>query len=244
MKNKNKKNSTSSLQRKAAIKEIMEMDQDDAVATVLPYAKDSTPYARRDLSSTLTRRLMGWNTRGLQTCMFKENLSLGVLAQTATTSTGLALSFQLNSLGNVAAYTSLFDQYRIVAVAVTATPTILTGSGSPITTFLPRLYSAIDYDDTVTPTTINTLQQFDSCVVSPPCTAITRFLQPHIALAAYTGTVFTGFTNETLKWIDVASPTVPHYGIKFVVEGGSSGQTVVQIYEIEAVVFIECKSQR
>jgi len=36
---------------------------------------------------------------------------------------------------------------------------------------------------------------------------------PHVAVASYSGT-FTSFTNEVAPWIDIASPSVQHYGLK------------------------------
>jgi len=41
-----------------------------------------------------------------------------------------------------------------------------------------------------------------------------RVFRPRIAMAAYSGSVFTSFANMTNVWLDTASNSVQHYGLK------------------------------
>lgn len=224
--------------------ELDDSEAKEAMSIALPYATDSCPYARRDLSKGLVKLFKSWSSRGNNVCLFKENFSAGALVQSATAVASVSLQFTLNLLGNLNSYIALFDQYRVQAVIVTATPTVFTNSGSPYTNYMPRLYSVLDYDDAALLTTINSAQQYDSCIVSPPCTSITRSIKPRIALAAYNGSVFTGYANVADQWIDLASPTIPHFGVKLVIEAGVASQPVLQVYELEVVMFFEMRNQR
>lgn len=225
--------------------ELKHLQQDAAMQTVLPYAGDLTPYARKDLSSSLTRLLNSWNSRGTNVCLFKENIVVSpvyIAQQALTTNTG-AILVTLSLAGNLSAYTALFDQYRIVAIVITLTPTINMNAIVATSVYMPRLYTCIDYDDATAPGSVNAIQQYDSCIVSPPFSAITRIIKPCMALAAYSGT-FSSYANVSDQWIDMASPSVQHYGMKYAVEPGTSGQTTLQGYETETVMFFECRNQR
>jgi hypothetical protein len=178
--------------------------------------------------------------------MFKENYTAGKLVQSATSAQFFTHYFQLFNLGNLNSYQTLFDQYRIKAAVITANPSItqVTAGTNPTITYLPRLYSVLDYDDSAPPSGINGLQQYDSCIVSPAGTSISRIIKPHVAIAAYGGSAFTSYANVEDQWIDIASNTVPHYGVKFGVEPGVIGQTLLQEFNFEVVLIFETRNQR
>lgn len=119
-----------------------------------------------------------------------------------------AITFSLSSLGNAAAFESIFDQYRIVAARVQFIPNNargLTGATSPI-------YTVIDYDDaSIVP--ITSLVQYDTLKVSPAGGTFVRELRPKIAVSTYSG-AFTSFGTSSTMWLDCASPNVLYYGVK------------------------------
>jgi len=138
--------------------------------------------------------------------------------------TGYALNFTLNQMQNVSALTSLFDQYRIEKVEVW----ILARNGGVAlgaSAFYGQLLSVIDYDDS---TTISAAQAeaYSNCVISDARVGHYRAFVPHIATAAYSGT-FTSYANENSPWIDCASSTVQHYGLKAVVTAADVGADVL-----------------
>lgn len=238
-----KKNGKAKLQERFEREELRMAEQDEAMSVVLPYAKDTVPFARKDLSVPITRLLKSWTTRSTNVCLFKENYSYTSLGQTLTNSFS-ALSFQLGFLGNVSGYQVLFDQYRIRCVVVTITPAVTANLTTPSTNYLPRLFTVIDYDDDSLPPTLTAMQQYDTLMISPPCTSVTRIIAPRVATQLYGGVSTTGYEPKENAWIDMSNVSVPHYGLKIGIEPANSGQTVQQRYTIEACFFFECRSQR
>lgn len=119
-----------------------------------------------------------------------------------------AANFTLNSFGGYTAYTALFDQYKIQEIEIWLEP-----SANNISSGFSLYATAIDLDDSVTPTTFASVADHQGALVTGgACGHYHRFV-PHIAVASYAGT-FTGFTNNPDQWIDSASPAVQHYGLK------------------------------
>lgn len=114
----------------------------------------------------------------------------------------------LSAFVDVAAYTNLFDQYRIDEMELWITPQAPQGT----TTFAAQFY-AVDLDDGNVPTSSADVIDKQSSVESSGPSGIYIKWQPHMAVALYSGT-FTSYGNEPAGWIDCASPNVQHYGVK------------------------------
>jgi len=196
--------------------------------------RDITPYIRTHLSGFSTSGNKVWSTR-------LPYESIGVLTQQAATDTSAAYYFAGSGCVGFADYITVFDQYRIMAVSVTFSPRLAMGmfTSSDVN---PRLWTVIDYDD-ATVIGRSTIQQYETLVTSPPATGVTRVLQPHIASAVYSGGT-TSYANDTNRWIDAASNTVQHYGIKAVLENGSVSQTNLQSYVIDAFIYVQFRNSR
>lgn len=130
----------------------------------------------------------------------------------ATIELQLAVFFKLTMLPNYTSWETLFDQYCIPVV-------VLEYRGSETETLeksaAPRVYSVLDHDDANTITTAQA-KSYSSCCESMISEKVTRVIYPRIALAAYSG-AFTSYSNNR-SWIDCASDTVQHFGIKFAAE--------------------------
>ncbi len=116
-----------------------------------------------------------------------------------------AYNFALNSVPDSSDFGNLFDQYRIVQISVEFIPTSQSGGGP--------LYTAIDYDDSATPPSINELLEHSTLMKTAPGNGIVRTFQPRVPIAAYSG-AFTSYAQATSPWIDNTSNAVLHYGIK------------------------------
>jgi len=142
-----------------------------------------------------------------QTYTFIEtvNVSPNIVSST-TLEQDYAFQFQLNNLQNVTAFTTIFDQYRIDAIWFRFVPT--SGPiGSP-------LYTFIDYDD-ASLTTLASSQNYPTLKMSSPGAYFERTIVPKSAVAAYTvGSVFTGYELKSGRWLNCATPSVAHYGLK------------------------------
>jgi len=166
------------------------------------------------------------------------------LTQAAITPQFLGFNFSLDQLAQYTSWTSVFDQYRIDKVQVTIRPQYnAVGLFVPASVKIPLLYSVIDYDDNTAASSLSTLKEYSNCNISMYETVVATF-QPHLAMAAYDGSVFTSYANIAGQWIDAASPTVKHYGMKLGVEGGQSGQTGLQTYDITIKYLISFRNVR
>lgn len=142
---------------------------------------------------------------------------------------------QLAFLGNVAAFSALFDQYRIVALRYTLIPRTNVVSG---TAYNPPLYTIVDYDDASPLSSRNAFTQRANVTVSQVWQSVSRTFKPHAALAAYSG-AFTSYANATSPWIDLNSTTVPHYGFKWYID---SCNTPAPVWDMEIEYWIEFRN--
>lgn len=145
---------------------------------------------------------------------FRRTVSKGTWTQSSTTTDAVgAISFQLSDVPGVNDFTSLFDQYKLNKVVVHMYPcqTMCT-SDNPM---LAELVTAIDYDDDVNPLDNSVLREYETCKMVHGVKEMHRSFQPRFATAAYSG-AFSSYTNFS-GWLDVASPNIFHYGLKWAI---------------------------
>jgi hypothetical protein len=134
-----------------------------------------------------------------------------------------------------------YDQYRIEAVRFTITPqNNAIGLFTNSTTSVVPLYCVIDYDDSSALTSVGQANSYTTCVVLNPGESMERVFKPRMALAAYSGT-FVGFANVADQWLDAASTTVQHYGVKLYIPGATAAQTLLQGWDITVEGFISLR---
>jgi len=138
-----------------------------------------------------------------------QTADLGAISSGAAPVTG-AINFGFIQLNQQAALTAIFDQYRLAMVEVTFQPELTIAAP---TQQVPLFYTVVDLDDS-TATTIASLMEYPGLQESIALKVHRHTFVPHVAVAAYSG-AFTSFANEAAPWIDVASPSVQHYGVKY-----------------------------
>jgi len=164
--------------------------------------------------------------------MVQETANTQQLFQFASVDKFAAYEFKLSDLTDYTSWISVFDQYRIDEIQAIIRPlSTSVGLQIPTTNKPPLIFTVVDYDDSTVPTTIAELKQYTNCAISLYETVVVN-IKPHMAIAAYSGSVFTSFANMQGQWIDAASASVPHYGIKMGIEGGDSGQVNLQVVDI------------
>lgn len=155
--------------------------------------------------------------------------------------------FNLASVSNYGEFTALFDQYRIVAVAVYITPSgqfitndrTVTGAGAlpgadqsgtgywrP-----PMLYAVIDYNDNNALPSIASAEEYSSLKLIPYDKKFTKFyFTPciNIDVAQDAGTTARTGTKFA-PWLSCANSNIQHYGLKFLVYN-PNGNNVVSAY--------------
>jgi len=211
---------------------------------ILPTAPNqygTTALVDSDFYVQLLKHLTPYNTIGNQTFHWRAQGD-SMLTQMAGSASNIAFNFQLSTFNGYTDFSATFDMYRLRAVSVRFDPMYKIGNLGT-TNINPRLYTVIDYDDsnTIAP---GSLVQYDSCVVTPPDCGVVRTLIPRMALAAYAGGVFTSFANAQDQWIDIASPSVQHYGVKASLDPGNAGQTSLQSFTVHIEAFWQFRATR
>jgi len=174
----------------------------------------------------------------------RQVVDYSTIAQQATLSTFGAFQFQLSDLDQAVTFTTLFDQYKIDFLELKLRPNAnLAQVVNPSTgQIMPLLYTAVDYDDANVPTSLAYVREYQSCKETRFDNDCVRKFKPRIALAAYSGT-FVSFANQT-SWLDCASATVKHYGVKYAISPALTGQGNLQTWTVEARYYISFRQIR
>jgi hypothetical protein len=158
-----------------------------------------------------------------------------VFSSNASIPTFYARAFTFGDVVQQSSFATLFDQYKIAEVEVWISPVISAASASvpaPVT-----WYSVVDYDDATSPTALSTFQQYTNVVTTPTTSGHYIRFKPHVAESLYSG-AFTSFGNIKAPWIDVASPSVQHYGIKV---GCNVSATTIN-FQLQMRLHFECRN--
>lgn len=159
-----------------------------------------------------------------------------IISSTSVPVTG-GYSIDYNSINDSGALTTVFDQYRIALVEFTFLPNstqVQNGAGNTP----PLFHSVVDVDDFAA-VSVGQLEDYPGCQTTLAVYPHKHVFVPHCALAAYSGT-FTSYANVEAPWIDVASPAVQHYGVKY----GFGVTAGLASYSIRIRVMLEMKNIR
>jgi hypothetical protein len=152
-------------------------------------------------------------------------------AITATTISGASggFSFSLSQVPNTTDFSNLFDQYRIIEIAVTLIPNYIQAN-------VP-IYTAFDYDDALTPPNVFTLFEKQTCRISESDQVIERVFTPRTLRETYATAVTSGYETAVGAWIDSQNDTIPHYGFKyFIAPLPATGLTNTYAMNVELVI--------
>jgi len=138
---------------------------------------------------------------------------------TAGVFTGAAVTVALSSFTASIGLVTVFDQYRFRQLEVW-----LEFNSSNATGNYPEMFSAIDLDDTTVPVQSQIQDRQGAVIATGPAGHYHRWM-PHMAVASYSG-AFTSYSNVAPTWIDVASPNVQHYGLKYGLASNGSNYSI------------------
>ena len=156
--------------------------------------------------------------------------------------------FSLNDLPNYSEFTALYDSYKICAVKVWFVPGCTTGNidvstGAPVSAQInfasARCFSAIDYNDSSAPSTINEIREYANCKMSPMVKGHKRYFKPRQIDSS------NAYNLPRNIWVDSSVPNRVYYGLKFGIDFNSYNfLTTTQIGKLEACIYFKCKSVR
>lgn len=167
---------------------------------------------------------------------FSRFVDKGTITEDGTgTETFGSLSFALNDVPGYTEFTGMFDQYKICAVKVMIIPMYNVAQGTVSTNLnYYRFISAIDYNDSTAPTSLNDLRQYKTCKVTARTKMHKRYFRPRVDLDndyQNPGTV--------QPWVNSDKPSAAYQALKYGFEHNSGGTT--QVYRVECVYYMKFK---
>lgn len=171
-----------------------------------------------------------------------SNINLGTAGALITG----GISTKLSQLPNASEFQNLFDAYRIDLVTVrfdwTRNTADLSGAsvvGAPI------MYNVIDKDDENPPANVNTCLEYQTCRLHnfADRSTFSRSYIPAIAKTVFNTALTSGYGREQRAWLDVASPDIPHYGMKYAVSASTSNVNAGEIIVTVTLKF-SCRDTR
>lgn len=156
-----------------------------------------------------------------RTFEFCQLVDLGsVLTSSAGAATFYGTAFNAAQLIQISSIQALFDQYKIKELEVWITPVL-----SAATTVTSLLYSAVDYDSSATPSSINQITQYQNVMETNATNGHYRRWRPHVGMAVgIPNTSVQGMGNVVAPWIDSLTTGVNHNGL--VIAMAASATTV------------------
>lgn len=171
-----------------------------------------------------------------RTFQFAQTLVGTTIVQTPVTAVFGSYGFQFGFLDQSASFAAIFDEYRVDWLQITFRPLANTAVMiSPTTAIQPQLVTAVDTDDATAPTAFSQLREYNSAQNSVFETQVRTF-RP--------GMTDSNGLNHISPWCDMAITNIPHFGVKWGVEGGASGQTLVQTWDITFRVVVTLRHIR
>lgn len=178
----------------------------------------------------------------------------------AITYISAASYFAMDQLPGFSAYTTNYDQYKIISVLYKITPystNVEAQFGTSTAPFNNQplsciLHYARDYDDvnllSASNVGINALRNRidyrSRNLFQSNGKPIYIKIKPRIAMAGFGSGIFNSYTNQKSQWIDSNSPSVQHYGLKMIFETFQPDTTVPCFiwFKMEAKYMIECRA--
>jgi hypothetical protein len=175
-------------------------------------------------------RIQKYSPRDRQVLRTIKSYQPAQITTSTTLSTFRSYTFQISNLSDLTEMSSVFDQYRITQVDVKFIPNITESlSSAPLS---GGVFSVIDLDDANLFTSITDPLDYNSLSIWKPMETVQLSFKPRLALAAYGSSVFGSFANSAPVWIDCASSTVEHYGLKMAWGTTSTAVTYSPVFRL------------
>lgn len=143
------------------------------------------------------------------------------------------------NMPNLTEFTTLFDQYKLLTFTVEFRPRF---SEAPVNlVLLPTMYWIHDKDDATAITASQMMEhaRVRSQRMNRPVFITVKF--PTIMQPVYQSAVSTSYAPRKTIWLDMANSSVPHYGVKYFIQGGASTSYT---FDVRVHWTFLCKHQR
>jgi len=165
-----------------------------------------------------------------------------------TTNTLGSISLEMADFPDSAAWLSNWDQYRFEKLHFRFSPysntSNLVGSTTAATEGSPRLYVAMDRDDSSAPASVAAVQNRGDVKSAMSYMGITKEFIPAVTPSLYASGAFSGYSviPSNMDWIDSANGAVPAYGVKFAVEALPTGSTEFFAWKVDCWATVSFKN--
>lgn len=175
-------------------------------------------------SSRLAERSAEPSTKDVMLQRPRANKPVNIVQSTSATYTSSStvdtagsIFVALTSSADASSWASVFDAYRIMGVVVKFNPLSSTQTGV--------IHTVLDYDDATSPASESAMLQYDTLKTAPANVYFEREFIPRIAMAGYSGTFTSYVQAKPFQWVDIASPSVQHYGLKYYIPATTTAGT-------------------
>jgi hypothetical protein len=169
------------------------------------------------------------------------------IAAQGTVNTYFTIAFALYDLAQYTSWTALFDQYRIDKVQVKFIPQ---GTVVDLHTTVtlnaenPSIYLVLDFDDATLLSSFAGVQEYDNVETTEGGGGFFVTIFPSVTPSVYSAGAFSGYAVERAGWIDCANASVPHYGLKGMIEALYPSSTGNFSWTIQAKYYFSFRNVR
>ncbi len=156
-------------------------------------------------------------------------------------------NFSLNDLPQVASFQALFDQYRFERVELRFIPMVtqLTTTNTSTNIVDPSQF-VLDFDDGSALASENAAMEYNTCQTAQVYEEVHVDMCPAIAPAYFTSGAFSGYGVQPSNgvWLDAASSSILHYGVKGWIGALAATSTLVAGWTVYARYTVSFKHTR
>lgn len=178
------------------------------------------------------------------TFFFTRMCSLGPISAAPGNVAYGAFEFKLSDLPGNGDFQNLFDYYKITGVRLRLNLRYDNTTAPFLQSSNPRLWYCTDYDDSIAPSGAQELRERQDCKfrILNPDRSVNIFLRPKPLVTVYNSLASVGYSIGKSQWIDMATPALPHYALKYAIEDitQTGGMQVI----VEAKYYLAMKGTR
>jgi hypothetical protein len=172
---------------------------------------------------------MSKHISGLQTIKVQSTLqSSAWVTSSSSVPTYVGQYFTFGQFGNASAMEGVFDQYRIDEIEAWIIPSVTYNNN--VAADFGRYSTCVDYDDANTPAALTTVPDHQDSLTSSCIAAHYHKWKPQFAIAAFSG-AFSSY-GTSAGFLDMGSPNVQHFGLKFSATAGTAAVTFDLVYRL------------
>lgn len=183
---------------------------------------------------------------------FKRTAYFNGIFQVGSAPLSQVAQFRLSDVPGASEFTTLYDQYQIKAVKYTLIPkftnmtlNVNPAGGAINSAILGNVWSVIDYDDLTPALTLNQLLEYQNTKRTQMNKLHSRYFKPKVltGIVNSAGVVLNN-TAKKNQWLDCATSSTPHYGLKIWFDAVAGTTTTEVQYDLVVKYYLAFKNVR